>query len=95
MHPSSQPLKDIPSLPMKGSNPIMYSFPPPSWISWRGVFPLQIFRKDLPSIGSINSCAYILVYLVISIDYLPLIDIYGYGISWLVLLLLRDALRDP
>jgi hypothetical protein len=93
--PFQPALKDIPSLPMKGSNPIMYSFPPPSWISWRGVFFLQIFRKDLPFIGSINSCVYTLVYLAISIDYLPLIDIYGYGIFWLVLLLLRDALIDP
>jgi hypothetical protein len=38
------------------------------------------FCEDLRFIGSINGCVYILVYLIISIDYLLLVDVYRYNV---------------
>jgi hypothetical protein len=69
-------LKDIPSLPMIGSYSIQDpSSPPPCRIPWRGVSLLEALCKEFPSMGSINLGVYLLVYLVISIDYLIVLGI--------------------
>gem|GEM_PF-2527593 len=79
-----QSTQDIPSI-LRASLPyILHLFPPlPSRIPWRGIPPLQVFRKKPSPISPIDDYAYLIVYLFISIYDFPLIDVYGYNASGL------------